>query len=176
MAAVVPPPSTAMPMPESIDGPAALRSLPPALLPAPAAEIRSFLVEKVSATGGHLGPNLGVVELTMALHRVFDVEEGDVLLFDTGHQTYVHKLLTGRRAGSDGLRQEGGLSGYPGRGESAHDWIENSHAAQGVRPARRTRPLLARAGLSASQIASTVLRARAGKPSLPDCLFDGSAV
>nr|WP_129772268.1 1-deoxy-D-xylulose-5-phosphate synthase [Streptomyces sp. L-9-10] len=114
---------------ETVDGPAALRALAPARLPALAAEIRAFLVEKVSAAGGHLGPNLGVVELTMALHRVFDVTAGDVLLFDTGHQAYVHKLLTGRRDRFDVLRQEGGLSGYPSRGESAHDWIENSHAS-----------------------------------------------
>ncbi|WP_018023888.1 1-deoxy-D-xylulose-5-phosphate synthase [Corynebacterium ulceribovis] len=93
-----------------------------------AAEIRSFLVEKVSATGGHLGPNLGVVELTMALHRVFDSPK-DPIIFDTGHQAYVHKILTGRRKDFDTLRKKDGLSGYPCRAESPHDWVESSHAS-----------------------------------------------
>ncbi|GAA1028000.1 MULTISPECIES: 1-deoxy-D-xylulose-5-phosphate synthase [Amycolatopsis] len=93
-----------------------------------AAEIRRFLVASVSRTGGHLGPNLGVVELTIALHRVFE-SPVDTLLWDTGHQAYVHKLLTGRRAGFGGLRQSGGLSGYPCQAESVHDVIENSHAS-----------------------------------------------
>ncbi|MGE7385577.1 1-deoxy-D-xylulose-5-phosphate synthase [Streptomyces sp. NPDC004126] len=92
-----------------------------------AAEIRSFLVDAVSKTGGHLGPNLGVVELTIALHRVFESPK-DKVLFDTGHQAYVHKLLTGRQDFSD-LRAKGGLSGYPSRAESDHDVIENSHAS-----------------------------------------------
>ena len=92
------------------------------------AEIRSFLIEKVSKSGGHLGPNLGIVELTIALHRVFESPR-DVLVFDTGHQTYVHKILTGRAGGFDKLRQRGGLAGYPNRSESAHDVIENSHAS-----------------------------------------------
>lgn len=93
-----------------------------------AQEIREFLVEKVSATGGHLGPNLGVVELTLALHRVFD-SPTDPLIFDTGHQTYVHKILTGRRDLFDTLRQKDGLSGYTARAESPHDWTESSHAS-----------------------------------------------
>jgi len=93
-----------------------------------AAEIRDFLVAKVSRTGGHLGPNLGVVELTIALHRVFDSPR-DRLLFDTGHQSYVHKILTGRQDGFDQLRQRGGLTGYPSQAESEHDLIENSHAS-----------------------------------------------
>ena len=93
-----------------------------------AEEIREFLVEKVAATGGHLGPNLGVVELTLALHRVFDSPR-DAILFDTGHQAYVHKILTGRRDRFDTLRQRGGLSGYPSRAESEHDWVESSHAS-----------------------------------------------
>ncbi|GGL13950.1 1-deoxy-D-xylulose-5-phosphate synthase [Mangrovihabitans endophyticus] len=93
-----------------------------------AAEIRDFLVAKVSRTGGHLGPNLGVVELTLALHRVFDSPQ-DRLLFDTGHQAYVHKMVTGRQDGFDLLRRQGGLSGYPSRAESEHDLIENSHAS-----------------------------------------------
>jgi 1-deoxy-D-xylulose-5-phosphate synthase len=108
--------------------PAGLRSLPAAHLPDLAAEIRGFLIEKVCAVGGHLGPNLGVVELTIALHRVFRTPH-DVLLFDTGHQAYVHKMLTGRSADFSGLRQPGGISGYPCRSESAHDVIENSHAS-----------------------------------------------
>lgn len=93
-----------------------------------ATEIRGFLVDKVSKTGGHLGPNLGVVELTIALHRVFS-SPTDAIVFDTGHQAYVHKVLTGRLHGFDDLRQGGGLSGYPSRQESAHDIVENSHAS-----------------------------------------------
>jgi 1-deoxy-D-xylulose-5-phosphate synthase len=113
-----------------LEGPvlAGLRALPAARLPGLAAQIRRFLIEKVTASGGHLGPNLGAVELTMALHRVF-CSPRDVLLFDTGHQAYVHKLLTGRAGGFDRLRQGGGMSGYPSRAESAHDVIENSHAS-----------------------------------------------
>jgi 1-deoxy-D-xylulose-5-phosphate synthase len=93
-----------------------------------ASEIRSFLIEKVTKTGGHLGPNLGVVELTIAIHRIFESPK-DVILFDTGHQSYVHKILTGRSEGFDLLRQRGGLAGYPNRSESVHDVIENSHAS-----------------------------------------------
>jgi 1-deoxy-D-xylulose-5-phosphate synthase len=113
---------------ESIDSPADLRALRPEQLDELAEEIRGFLVEKVSRTGGHLGPNLGVVELTLALHRVFD-SPNDVLLWDTGHQSYVHKIITGRRQGFDHLRQAGGISGSPSRAESPHDVIENSHAS-----------------------------------------------
>ncbi|HWC81588.1 MAG TPA: 1-deoxy-D-xylulose-5-phosphate synthase [Pseudonocardiaceae bacterium] len=116
---------------ESVRGPADLKRLTPEELPGLAEEIRSFLVEKVSRTGGHLGPNLGVVELTIALHRVFDSPQ-DALLWDVGHQAYVHKILTGRQAGFDGLRQAGGLSGYPNRAESEHDFVENSHASAGL--------------------------------------------
>jgi 1-deoxy-D-xylulose-5-phosphate synthase len=112
---------------ERIDGPRDLKAVPAEQLPALAEEIRQFLVEQVSRTGGHLGPNLGVVELTIALHRVFDSPR-DAVVFDTGHQSYVHKLLTGRHDFS-GLRKEGGLSGYPSRAESAHDVVENSHAS-----------------------------------------------
>ncbi|MQA15272.1 MAG: 1-deoxy-D-xylulose-5-phosphate synthase [Pseudonocardiaceae bacterium] len=93
-----------------------------------ASEIRTFLVDRVSRTGGHLGPNLGAVELTLALHRVFDSPH-DPVVFDTGHQAYVHKVLTGRADGFDRLRKQGGLSGYPSRDESEHDWVENSHAS-----------------------------------------------
>ncbi|WP_184926526.1 1-deoxy-D-xylulose-5-phosphate synthase [Streptomyces spectabilis] len=113
---------------ESVRSPAGLRSLPLGVLPQLAGEIRAFLVERVCAVGGHLGPNLGVVELTLALHRVFDSPR-DALVFDTGHQAYVHKLLTGRQKGFVGLRQEDGLSGYPSRSESEHDLVANSHAS-----------------------------------------------
>jgi 1-deoxy-D-xylulose-5-phosphate synthase len=105
-----------------------LRRLNPAELNVLAAQIRSFLIEKVSKTGGHLGPNLGVVELSIAVHRVFDSPR-DVVLFDTGHQSYVHKILTGRADQFDLLRQRNGISGYPNRRESEHDVIENSHAS-----------------------------------------------
>ncbi len=93
-----------------------------------AAEIRTFLVDQVSKTGGHLGPNLGVVELTLAIHRVFD-SPADPIIFDTGHQSYVHKILTGRQDDFVTLRQRKGLAGYPSRAESEHDWVENSHAS-----------------------------------------------
>ncbi|TQF66303.1 1-deoxy-D-xylulose-5-phosphate synthase [Rhodococcus spelaei] len=93
-----------------------------------AAEVRDFLVHKVSATGGHLGPNLGVVELTLAVHRTFD-SPNDAIIFDTGHQAYVHKMVTGRMDQFDTLRTKGGLSGYPCRAESEHDWVESSHAS-----------------------------------------------
>ncbi|WP_019203230.1 1-deoxy-D-xylulose-5-phosphate synthase [Tsukamurella sp. 1534] len=112
----------------SIDSPRDLRRLDQGRLTELAAEIRDFLITKVSATGGHLGPNLGVVELTIAIHRAFD-SPNDPVIFDTGHQAYVHKMLTGRRDGFDTLRQEGGLSGYPCRSESEHDWVESSHAS-----------------------------------------------
>jgi 1-deoxy-D-xylulose-5-phosphate synthase len=112
---------------ESIKGPDDLKRLDADSLPALHAEIREFLVEAVSKTGGHLGPNLGVVELTVALHRVFDSPR-DRILFDTGHQAYVHKLLTGRQDFVR-LRQKGGISGYPSQAESEHDIIENSHAS-----------------------------------------------
>jgi 1-deoxy-D-xylulose-5-phosphate synthase len=107
---------------------ATLRVMSPAESKKFASEIREFLIDKVSKTGGHLGPNLGVVELTIAIHRVFDSPK-DVVLFDTGHQSYVHKILTGRADQFDLLRQRNGISGYPNRRESAHDVIENSHAS-----------------------------------------------
>jgi 1-deoxy-D-xylulose-5-phosphate synthase len=113
---------------DRISGPRDLRDLTDAELDQLAAEIRDFLVAKVSRTGGHLGPNLGVVELTLAIHRVFD-SPTDRVVFDTGHQAYVHKMVTGRAAGFDRLRQEGGLSGYPSQAESDHDIVENSHAS-----------------------------------------------
>ena len=107
---------------------ATLGQMSPAQLKELASEIREFLIDKVTKTGGHLGPNLGVVELTIAIHRVFDSPK-DVVLFDTGHQSYVHKILTGRAEQFDLLRQRNGISGYPNRRESAHDVIENSHAS-----------------------------------------------
>ncbi|GAA1702046.1 1-deoxy-D-xylulose-5-phosphate synthase [Propioniferax innocua] len=116
---------------DRIQSPADLRALAPAQLDTLATEIRAFLIEKVSLTGGHLGPNLGVVELTLALHRVFD-SPNDPIIFDTGHQSYVHKILTGRAAEFDTLRQTDGLSGYPSRDESPHDWVESSHASSSL--------------------------------------------
>jgi len=111
-----------------IRDPRDVRALPADKVPELAREIRAFLVEKVSSTGGHLGPNLGVVELSIALHRVFRSPE-DAIIWDTGHQAYVHKILTGRAGDFDSLRQEGGISGYPSRSESVHDIVENSHAS-----------------------------------------------
>jgi 1-deoxy-D-xylulose-5-phosphate synthase len=113
---------------ESITGPRDLKELGVDQLPTLASEIRDLLIETVSRTSGHLGPNLGVVELTIALHRVFE-SPVDKIVFDTGHQAYVHKLLTGRVAEFGTLRQRGGLSGYPSRAESEHDLVENSHAS-----------------------------------------------
>ena len=116
---------------EEIAGPEDLRGLGSSDLDRLCAEVREFLVEAVSRTGGHLGPNLGVVELTVALHRVFESPR-DRIIFDTGHQAYVHKMLTGRRDDFTSLRQQSGLSGYPSRGESEHDLVENSHASTGL--------------------------------------------
>jgi 1-deoxy-D-xylulose-5-phosphate synthase len=126
---------------ENIHGPQDLRRLSAPELTELAGQIRRFLVASVSRTGGHLGPNLGVVEVTMAVHRVFDSPR-DTVVFDTGHQAYVHKLLTGRHDFT-GLRQRGGISGYPSREESVHDVVENSHAstalswADGIAKARQ---------------------------------------
>ena len=111
-----------------IKSPSDLARLNTAELDELSAEIRTFLIDKVSKSGGHLGPNLGIVELTIAIHRVFESPR-DVIVFDTGHQSYVHKILTGRAAGFDKLRQRSGIAGYPNRGESEHDVIENSHAS-----------------------------------------------
>ena len=116
---------------ERIQSPHDVRALSPDEVPLLAEEIRSFLVEKVAATGGHLGPNLGVVELSIALHRVF-YSPDDAIIWDTGHQAYVHKILTGRGPDFDSLRREGGLSGYPSREESPHDIVENSHASTAI--------------------------------------------
>lgn len=113
-----------------INGPRDLDALTPDELRQLAAEVRSFLVENVARTGGHLGPNLGVVELTIALHKVFD-SPSDPIIFDTGHQSYVHKMLTGRQDFS-ALRSRGGLAGYPQRSESEHDVVESSHASSSL--------------------------------------------
>ncbi len=113
---------------DDIRGPGDLQGLSKRELDLLADEIREFLIHKVAATGGHLGPNLGVVELTLALHRVFE-SPYDPIIFDTGHQAYVHKILTGRSGDFDTLRQKDGLSGYPCRAESEHDWVESSHAS-----------------------------------------------
>ena len=115
---------------ETISSPRDLDALTVEQLTELSAEIRTFLIENVSRTGGHLGPNLGVVELTVALHRVFD-SPNDPIIFDTGHQSYVHKLLTGRQD-FDGLRTRGGLAGYPQRSESEHDVVESSHASSSL--------------------------------------------
>ena len=114
-----------------VTSPQDLKNLPDDKVEELAAEIRQFLIDKVSVTGGHLGPNLGVVELTIALHRVFDSPR-DPIVFDTSHQSYVHKILTGRADQFDTLRQKGGLSGYTDRGESEHDWTESSHTSAAI--------------------------------------------
>src|SRR3954465_13605552 len=113
---------------DGIAAPSDLRALSADDLATLGSEIRDLLVQTVASPSGHLGPNLGIVELTIALHRVFD-SPTEPVLFDVGHQAYVHKLLTGRAAQVPTLRQGGGLSGYPDRDESPHDWIENSHAS-----------------------------------------------
>ena len=119
---------TCVPLLDQIHSPADVRKLKPTELTQLCGEIRDLLITQVGRTGGHLGSNLGVVELTVALHRVFDSPH-DPIIFDTGHQSYVHKMLTGRADRFDTLRQAGGLSGYPSRAESPHDWVENSHAS-----------------------------------------------
>jgi 1-deoxy-D-xylulose-5-phosphate synthase len=113
---------------ETISSPADLRELSYEQLDVLAAEMRQLIVEAVTANGGHLGSNLGVVELTLALHRVFDSPQ-DIILWDTGHQAYPHKIVTGRAKNFAELRRAGGMSGYPSRAESEHDWVENSHAS-----------------------------------------------
>src|SRR5674476_25789 len=115
---------------ETISGPRDLDGLSKDQLVQLAAEVREFLVREISKTGGHLGPNLGVVEMTIAIHRVFDSPR-DAIVFDTGHQSYVHKMLTGRQDFSK-LRQTGGLAGYPQRSESVHDIVESSHASSSL--------------------------------------------
>src|SRR5437764_12271024 len=111
-----------------INSPTDLKRLDQQQLTQLASEVRAFLVEQIAKTGGHLSPNLGVVELTFALHRVFDSPK-DAIVWDTGHQAYVHKMVTGRTGAFATLRQKDGLSGYPSRRESEHDVVENSHAS-----------------------------------------------
>jgi 1-deoxy-D-xylulose-5-phosphate synthase len=140
---------------ESINDPSDLKELSYDQLDQLAGEIRSHIVSAVSKAGGHLGSNLGVVELTLALHRVFESPR-DRLLWDTGHQAYVHKIVTGRRDDFVSLRQGGGLSGYPSRDESPHDFVENSHAstivsyAHGLAVAQRLKAGAAGAGITAT--------------------------
>ena len=113
---------------QSINSPTDLKKIPAAQIPTLAKEVREFLIDRVSKTGGHLGPNLGVVELTIAIHRVFDSPK-DSIVWDTGHQSYVHKMFTGRLDQFSELRKKDGISGYPARSESDHDIVENSHAS-----------------------------------------------
>ncbi|HUY31047.1 MAG TPA: 1-deoxy-D-xylulose-5-phosphate synthase, partial [Acidimicrobiales bacterium] len=133
------------PLLSALRGPAELKALPLERCADLADELRAFIVDSVTRTGGHLGSNLGAVEVTIALHRVFSSPQ-DVVLFDTGHQAYVHKLLTGRAGGFAHLREEGGLSGYPSRAESEHDWIENSHASTALSYAHGFATAFARSG------------------------------
>lgn len=148
----------------SIETPADLKALSYKELNELSGEIRDFIISTVTTTGGHLGSNLGVVELTIALHRVFESPK-DILLWDTGHQTYVHKLLTGRRYGFKHLRQRGGLSGYPNRSESQHDWIESSHASTALSYAH---------GLSVALQQRKELIGRGGKRHVVAVVGDGS--
>ena len=148
----------------SIETPADLQPLSYEQLQLLSQEIRDFIIESVTKTGGHLGSNLGVVELTLALHRVFESPK-DILLWDTGHQAYVHKLLTGRRYGFKNLRQRGGLSGYPNRTESQHDWIESSHASTALSYAH---------GLSVALEQRHELIGRGGKRHVVAVVGDGS--
>ncbi|MBN9177195.1 MAG: 1-deoxy-D-xylulose-5-phosphate synthase [Microbacterium sp.] len=138
----------------SITGPRDLDALSPEQLEQLAQEVRDFLVENVSRTGGHLGPNLGVVELTIALHRVFD-SPNDPFVFDTGHQSYVHKLLTGRQD-FRGLRSRGGLAGYPQRSESPHDVVESSHASSSLSWADGISRALTRTGRTDRHVVAVV--------------------
>jgi 1-deoxy-D-xylulose-5-phosphate synthase len=148
----------------SIETPADLKGLSYGELNQLSAEIREFIISTVTTTGGHLGSNLGVVELTLALHRVFESPK-DILLWDTGHQSYVHKLLTGRRYGFKNLRQRGGLSGYPNRSESDHDWIESSHASTALSYAH---------GLSVALAQKKELIGHGGKRHVVAVVGDGS--
>ncbi len=140
---------------ERIHSPADLRGLTRPELDQLAGEIRDFIVGAVSKTGGHLGSNLGAVELTLAIHRVFESPK-DIVLWDTGHQAYVHKIVTGRRDLFEGLRQEGGLSGYPSRNESPHDWIENSHASTIISYAHGLSTAMARNQITDRRIVAVV--------------------
>ncbi len=140
---------------ERITGPEDLRGLSTEQLETLAAEIRAFIVDAVAKTGGHLGSNLGAVELTLALHRVFESPK-DLILWDTGHQAYVHKIVTGRREGFAGLRQADGISGYPSREESPHDWVENSHASTIVSYAHGLATAMDRNGVTDRRIVAVI--------------------
>ncbi len=140
---------------ESINSPADLARLDPDELQILAEEIREFIVQAVAANTGHLGSNLGAVELTIALHRVFSSPR-DIILWDTGHQAYVHKILTGRREMFSALRQSGGLSGYPSRAESVHDWVENSHASTILSYAHGMAAAVARSSTPERRIAAVI--------------------
>jgi 1-deoxy-D-xylulose-5-phosphate synthase len=140
---------------DSITSPRDLRGLDDAQLDALAAEIRDLLIRTVATNTGHLGPNLGVVELTLAIHRVFDSPR-DIILWDTGHQAYAHKIVTGRAKLFDHLRQEGGLSGYPNRAESEHDWVENSHASTILSYAHGLAASVARSGSTDRRVVSVI--------------------
>ena len=140
---------------ESINSPTDLARLDTGDLERLAAEIRSFIVTAVATNSGHLGSNLGAVELTIALHRVFSSPR-DILLWDTGHQAYVHKLLTGRQEMFGTLRQGGGLSGYPSRAESVHDWVENSHASTILSYAHGMAAAVARSGSPERRVAAVI--------------------
>ncbi|HUY07681.1 MAG TPA: 1-deoxy-D-xylulose-5-phosphate synthase [Acidimicrobiales bacterium] len=142
--------SLGYPLLSTIHSPADLKKLDLQQCSQLAVELRAFIVDSVTTSGGHLGSNLGAVEATIAMHRVFHSPQ-DVLLFDTGHQAYVHKLLTGRMDGFARLRKEGGLSGYPSREESRHDWIENSHASTALSYAQGIAISFAQTGLSTSR-------------------------
>ncbi|MGO2847671.1 MAG: 1-deoxy-D-xylulose-5-phosphate synthase N-terminal domain-containing protein, partial [Microbacterium gubbeenense] len=139
---------------DSISGPRDLDRLSKRQLVDLAAEVRQFLIENVSQTGGHLGPNLGVVELTIALHRVFESPE-DPIVWDTGHQSYVHKLLTGRQDFRD-LRSRDGLAGYPQRSESPHDIVESSHASSSLSWADGISRAFARTGRADRHVVAVV--------------------
>src|SRR6516162_2239745 len=119
------------PLLEAIDDPAALRRLDRRQLAQLATELRAFIVDSVSSTGGHLSSNLGTVELTIALHYAFDTP-ADKLIWDVGHQTYGHKILTGRRAGMANLRQKGGIAGFPRREESEYDTFGTAHSSTSI--------------------------------------------
>jgi len=140
---------------DMINSPEDVRRLSPEELTVLAAEIRAFIVGAVTTHGGHLGSNLGAVEITLALHRVFHSPH-DIILWDTGHQAYVHKLITGRRDDFATLRQEGGLSGYPSRAESEHDWVENSHASTSVSYAHGLATALALGGETDRQVVAVL--------------------
>ncbi|HEU5081879.1 MAG TPA: 1-deoxy-D-xylulose-5-phosphate synthase [Acidimicrobiales bacterium] len=140
---------------DRINSPADLRGLRVDQLEQLATEIRSFIVDAVDTHGGHLGSNLGAVELTLAVHRVFESPK-DIVLWDTGHQAYVHKIVTGRRDQFDSLRQEGGLSGYPSRQESPHDWVENSHASTIVSYAHGLATAMARNDITDRRIVAVI--------------------